>query len=163
MRLHRPTFAPLQPGELPQPGQLFALDAEFVAYSPPEKALQRQAVLAHAGTCIQLFDQAVSLHPSDLCLRVHSHICCRVPSIATTATRRGVEVEVRPSRLGLARVSVLRGQGPARGTPCIDDYIKGAEPVYDYLTKYRCVRVGGGGGGAGGKGGCSRCWAGTGE
>lgn len=41
MRLHKPTFAPLHPGELPQPGALFALDAEFVAYSPPEKALLR--------------------------------------------------------------------------------------------------------------------------
>jgi hypothetical protein len=42
VRLHKPTFAPLLPNELPQPGTLFALDAEFVAYSPPEKALQRQ-------------------------------------------------------------------------------------------------------------------------
>lgn len=41
VRLHKPTFAPLHPGELPQPGALFALDAEFVAYSPPEKALLR--------------------------------------------------------------------------------------------------------------------------
>lgn len=49
----------------------------------------------------------------------------------------GVEVEVRPSRLGLARVSVVRGAGPGRGTACIDDYIRGVEPVYDYLTKYR--------------------------
>jgi PAB-dependent poly(A)-specific ribonuclease subunit 2 len=48
-----------------------------------------------------------------------------------------MEVEVRPSRLGLARVSVLRGQGAAKGTACIDDYIKSAEPVHDYLTKFR--------------------------
>ncbi|KAL4432378.1 hypothetical protein ABPG77_001677 [Micractinium sp. CCAP 211/92] len=89
VRLHKPTFVPLSGAELPQPGSLFALDAEFVAYSPPEKALLR-----------------------------------------------GVEVEARPSRLGLARVSVLRGQGPAKGTACIDDYIKSAEPVYDYLTKF---------------------------
>lgn len=44
---------------------------------------------------------------------------------------------MRPSRLGLARVSVLRGQGAAKGACCIDDYIKCAEPVYDYLTKFR--------------------------
>lgn len=50
----------------------------------------------------------------------------------------GVEMEVRPSRLGLARVSVLRGQGPAKGAACIDDYIRSVEPVYDYLTKFRC-------------------------
>lgn len=41
VRLHKPTFAPLLAIELPQPGSLFALDAEFVAYSPPEKALLR--------------------------------------------------------------------------------------------------------------------------
>lgn len=53
--------------------------------------------------------------------------------------RRGLEVEVRPPRLGLARVSVLRGQGAAKCTACIDDYIKCAEPVFDYLTKFRWV------------------------
>ncbi|KAL4859552.1 PAN2-PAN3 deadenylation complex catalytic subunit pan2 [Chlorella vulgaris] len=92
VRLHKATFSPLLPSELPQPGSLFALDAEFVAFAPAEKAL-----------------------------------------------RRGLEVEVRPPRLGLARVSVLRGQGPAKCTACIDDYIKCAEPVYDYLTKFRRV------------------------
>ena len=51
--------------------------------------------------------------------------------------RDGREVEVRPSRLGLARVSLVRGEGPTKGTCCIDDYIKGAEPVFDYLTKFR--------------------------
>ena len=51
--------------------------------------------------------------------------------------RRGSEVEVRPPRLGLARVSVLRGQGPAKGSACIDDYIRSAEQVHDYLTKFR--------------------------
>ena len=33
---------------------------------------------------------------------------------------------------------MVRGAGPGRGTACIDDYIRGVEPVYDYLTKYRC-------------------------
>jgi PAB-dependent poly(A)-specific ribonuclease subunit 2 len=50
---------------------------------------------------------------------------------------------VRPSRLGLARVSVVRGAGPAKGTCCIDDYIRGVEPVYDYLTKFRLVGLAG--------------------
>lgn len=88
-RLNRPTFVPLSPEEAPGPGTLFALDAEFVAYSPPERVV-----------------------------------------------RRGVEVEARPSRLGLGRVSVVRGSGPATGVPCIDDYIKSVEPVYDYLTRF---------------------------
>lgn len=62
-----------------------------------------------------------------------------LPLTLARPPRSGVEVEVRPSRLGLARVSVLRGQGPAKGTPCVDDYIRSAEPVYDHLTKYRWV------------------------
>ena len=67
--------------------------------------------------------------------RAHLHSYVRDPSLLCS----GVEMEVRPSRLGLARVSVLRGQGPAKGSAAIDDYIKSAEPVYDYLTKFRWV------------------------
>lgn len=44
-------------------------------------------------------------------------------------------------RLSLARVSILRGEGPRLGTPCIDDYVRAVEPIYDHLTRYRCVRV----------------------
>jgi PAB-dependent poly(A)-specific ribonuclease subunit 2 len=89
-RLHRPAFVPLSPSEdAPRPGTLLALDAEFVAYSPPERVV-----------------------------------------------RRGVEVEARPSRLGLGRVSVVRGEGPLAGTPLIDDYIRSVEPVFDHLTRY---------------------------
>jgi len=42
-------------------------------------------------------------------------------------------------RLGLARVSILRGEGPRLGTPCIDDYVRAVEPVFDHLTRYRWV------------------------
>ena len=41
-----------------------------------------------------------------------------------------------PARLGLARVSVVRGAGERAGEPCIDDYIQAVEPVHDYLTKW---------------------------
>jgi len=47
-----------------------------------------------------------------------------------------VEVEVSPARLGLARVSIVRGAGARAGEPCIDDYIQAVEPVHDYLTKW---------------------------
>lgn len=90
------SFVPLRQDELPiSTGQLFALDAEFVAYSPPE-----------------------------------------------TLVRRGTDIETRPSRLGLGRISVVRGEGPLAGTPCIDDYIKSVEPVYDYLTRYSGLKPG---------------------
>ena len=40
------------------------------------------------------------------------------------------------ARLGLARVSVVRGEGPTLGTPAIDDHIRSLEPITDYLTKW---------------------------
>lgn len=45
-------------------------------------------------------------------------------------------------RLGLARVSVLRGDGDQAGTPCIDDYVRAVEPVYDYLTRFSGISPG---------------------
>ncbi len=45
-------------------------------------------------------------------------------------------MEVCKARLGLARVSVVRGEGPAAGSPAIDDYIRSLEPISDYLTKW---------------------------
>lgn len=82
-------FIPLSRSELPQQGTVFALDAEFVAYSAPEKQVVLDA-----------------------------------DSIA------------KNSRLGLGRVSLVRGDGTSKGVPCMDDYIHSVEPVYDHLTRY---------------------------
>ncbi|GBG65163.1 hypothetical protein CBR_g49959 [Chara braunii] len=58
-------------------------------------------------------------------------------SPAEKGTREdGSEFIKRPARLGLARISVVRGEGPKAGVCCIDDYIRTVEPVYDYLTRY---------------------------
>jgi len=54
----------------------------------------------------------------------------------------GSSVVVRPSRLTLARVSVLRGEGRRSGEPFIDDYIHTSEPVVDYLTQYSGLQAG---------------------
>jgi PAB-dependent poly(A)-specific ribonuclease subunit 2 len=93
VRLRRPTFIPPGRNEIPIKGTILAIDAEFVQYSPAEKAVIR-----------------------------------------------GMEVELRAARLGLARVSIIRGiggpGGPGKGVPIIDDYIRSVEPVHDYLTKY---------------------------
>lgn len=51
-------------------------------------------------------------------------------------TQEGFERSLRPSRLGLGRVSVVRGEGIWRGSACIDDYVNAVEPVYDHLPKF---------------------------
>lgn len=43
---------------------------------------------------------------------------------------------LRPARLGLARVSVLRGSDPKEGVPFIDDYIHTSEEIVNYLTEF---------------------------
>lgn len=48
----------------------------------------------------------------------------------------GTNTIIKPPRFSLARVSVLRGEGPDEGVPFIDDYIYTTEPVLDYLTEY---------------------------
>ena len=54
----------------------------------------------------------------------------------------GSQETIRPAKSGLARVSVLRGQGEAEGTPFIDDYITIYEPIVDYKTQYSGIRPG---------------------
>lgn len=48
----------------------------------------------------------------------------------------GTKKVLRPSRMSLARVSVLRGEGPDTGVPFIDDHIHTSDPVVDYLTEF---------------------------
>lgn len=54
----------------------------------------------------------------------------------------GTRETVRPPRLGLARVSVLRGTAVDEGLPFIDDYIANTDPVVDYLTAYSGINPG---------------------
>ncbi|KAI8910963.1 ubiquitin carboxyl-terminal hydrolase-domain-containing protein [Gorgonomyces haynaldii] len=54
----------------------------------------------------------------------------------------GTKKLLRPSRYSLARVSVVRGEGPDSGVPFIDDYIAMTEPVSDYLTEYSGIKHG---------------------
>ncbi|KAL7004824.1 poly(A)-specific ribonuclease [Cystobasidiomycetes sp. EMM_F5] len=54
----------------------------------------------------------------------------------------GTKSLIRPSRMTLARVSVLRGEGPETGVPFIDDHIQVTEPIVDYLTEFSGIRPG---------------------
>lgn len=47
---------------------------------------------------------------------------------------------LRPARLSLARVSVLRGDGPKEGVPFIDDHIHTSEEIVDYLTEFSGIQ-----------------------
>jgi len=54
----------------------------------------------------------------------------------------GSQEIIRPSKSGLARVSVLRGSGVNEGVPFIDDYITIKEPIVDYVTQYSGIKPG---------------------
>ena len=54
----------------------------------------------------------------------------------------GSHETIRPAKNGLARVSVLRGEGKAEGGTFVDDYITINEPIVDYKTQYSGIRPG---------------------
>ncbi|KAF9521074.1 hypothetical protein BS47DRAFT_1404191 [Hydnum rufescens UP504] len=54
----------------------------------------------------------------------------------------GTKKVLKPSQLSLARVSVLRGDGPKAGVPFIDDYIHTSDIIVDYLTEYSGIKYG---------------------
>ncbi|OSC96358.1 hypothetical protein PYCCODRAFT_1481973 [Trametes coccinea BRFM310] len=87
---------PLRYEELPKPGTLIAIDAEFVSMQQEE----------------------------------------------TEYRSDGTKKVIRPARLSLARVSVLRGDGPKEGVPFIDDHIHTSEIIVDYLTEFSGIKFG---------------------
>ncbi|KAJ3127637.1 poly(A)-specific ribonuclease [Physocladia obscura] len=55
----------------------------------------------------------------------------------------GSRSTIMPSKLGLARVSVLRGEdGSLFGVPFIDDYIAIQDTIVDYLTEFSGINLG---------------------
>lgn len=54
----------------------------------------------------------------------------------------GTRHTIQPSRLSLARVSVLRGEGRHVGKPFIDDYIATRQPIVNYLTEFSGIHEG---------------------
>lgn len=62
------------------------------------------------------------------------------PQEETEYRSDGSKKVLRPARLSLARVSVLRGDGPKGGVPFIDDHIHTSEVIVDYLTEFSGVK-----------------------
>jgi len=54
----------------------------------------------------------------------------------------GTQETIRPAKNGLARVSVLRGNGLDEGKPFIDDYITIFDTIVDYKTQYSGIKPG---------------------
>ncbi|CEM27187.1 unnamed protein product [Vitrella brassicaformis CCMP3155] len=54
----------------------------------------------------------------------------------------GSKLVLKPSHLSLARVSVVRGEGPLEGVPLIDHYIHTKDTVRDYLTRFSGLKPG---------------------
>ena len=104
----------LDPDELPIPGKgtLVSIDAEFVLM------------------------QQVSLKISVLFSLSTSWLAQEETEFRSDGTKK----ILRPARLSLARVSVLRGDGPRKGVPFIDDYIHTSEIIVDYLTEFSGIK-----------------------
>jgi len=63
--------------------------------------------------------------------------------VATALEERSPDGKItRPARHALARVTVVRGSGPKKGTPLIDYFIRSTESVADYLTRYSGISSG---------------------
>jgi PAB-dependent poly(A)-specific ribonuclease subunit 2 len=52
----------------------------------------------------------------------------------------GTKKVLRPARLSLARVSVLRGGDRKQGVPFIDDHIHTSETIVDPLTEFSGIQ-----------------------
>ncbi|GIL62633.1 hypothetical protein Vafri_16832 [Volvox africanus] len=135
-------FKPLDLSRLaPKPGTRFAIDAEFVASSPPESRTVERLVSepsSHGGGSGGLGGS----HPH---LMLQGGVGVQQqPQQHYHAHGGGVDlVQSKQSRLTLARVAVVVAEpGPHAGSCCLDDYVRAVEPVYDYLTRWSGIQPG---------------------
>lgn len=77
------------------------------------------------GTLIAIDAEFVNLRPEEL-------------EVYSDGTRK----LIHPKKLSLARVSVIRGEGPKKGIPFMDDYIVHTGHIEDYLTNFSGIEPG---------------------
>ena len=123
-RMDRPTPKPLPPSPITADVyRNLTLDANLDLRRLPFRPFDYESEMETpgTGTLLGIDAEFVSLAPA-----------------VSELSAEGEEIVVQPVRLGLARVSVVRGDHdhPKRLTPIIDDYIRAVEPVYDYLTRF---------------------------
>ncbi|KAI9886097.1 MAG: hypothetical protein M1823_002115 [Watsoniomyces obsoletus] len=88
------------------------------------------------------------LYPDSEAPKVGTHVAIDAEFVALQQEEVEIKADgtretIRPSRLGLARVSVLRGSGVDEGVPFIDDYIATTtEPIVDHLTAFSGIQPG---------------------
>ncbi|GIL89851.1 hypothetical protein Vretifemale_17592 [Volvox reticuliferus] len=138
-------FKPLDLSRLaPRPGIRFAIDAEFVASSPPESRTVERLVSEpgpHGGGNGGLGGSHSHLPHLMLQGGIGGQ---KQPQQHYHGHGGGVDlVQSKQSRLTLARVAVVVAEpGPHAGSCCLDDYIRAVEPVYDYLTRWSGIQPG---------------------
>lgn len=106
---------------------------------PPDFSRSPYNVLQHNWPCV--LDPATEQPGSGTHVPIDTEFV-RLQQEEVEILATGDRQVIRPTREGLARVSVLRASGPHEGLPFIDDYISISEPVVDYVTKYSGVSAG---------------------
>ncbi|RKP08198.1 ubiquitin carboxyl-terminal hydrolase-domain-containing protein [Thamnocephalis sphaerospora] len=87
----------------------------------------------------RLLEEDEAIGPGSVCAIDAEFVALSQEKTETSAD--GVRTVVRPIRLSLARVSVVRGDGALEGVPFIDDYITTSEPIVDYLTEFSGIEA----------------------
>jgi PAB-dependent poly(A)-specific ribonuclease subunit 2 len=122
------------------------IDLEALTQQADSALLTKDITIAHErDPTLKRHDP---LSPNDE-LPIQPGMICPIDSEFVALNQEELEVSstgsrrlIRPSRLSLARVSVLRGQGPREGEAFVDDFILTKDPVVDYLTQFSGIKEG---------------------